>query len=113
MRKRLAVTIGANGRWPDAQGGFGVRFNWLLIDNRGSNSVDVSLSANPTAGDHKNTLFTVGSGKVRVKNVAGPLGQDGKPGEDWPEEVYLVSTAGSDVEIEVADHPIVDMSFAT
>lgn len=110
MRKRQAITLAANGRWPDAGGGFGVPFNWILVDNRGSNAVDVALSATPAAGDKTDTMFTVGAGKVRVKNVAGPRE---KGDEDWPDAVYLVSSAGTNLVLEVSDCPIVDMSFAT
>lgn len=112
MRKRLPITLAAGGRWPDAGGGFGVRFNWIKIDNKGSASVDVALSANPAAGDKIDTLFTVASGKVRVLNVAGPRGIPGDP-DDWPDEVKLVSTSGTTLVLEIADHPIVDMVFAT
>jgi hypothetical protein len=112
VRKRLPITLAAGGRWPDAGGGFGVCFNWLKIDNRGSNAVDVALSATPTAGDKTDTLFTVGAGKVRVLNVAGPRGISGDP-DDWPDEVKLVSTSGTTLVLEIADHPIVDMVFAT
>lgn len=113
MRKRLAITLAAGGRWPDSGGGFGVPFNWILIDNKGSNSVDVALSGTPTAGDKIDTLYTVGSGKVRVKNVAGPRSSDDQEQEDWPDEVRLVSASGTTLVLEVADYPIVDMIFAT
>lgn len=112
MRKRRAIVLAAGGRWPDATGGFGMAFNWLKVDNRGANAVDVALAANPAAGDLSSTLLTVGAGKCRVFNVAGPRTED-SPGEDWPLEVYLVSASGTTVELEIADHPIVDMTFAT
>jgi len=112
MRKRQAIVLAAAGRWPDAGGGFGVRFNWVKVDNRGSNAVDVALSGTPTAGDKVDTLLTVGGGKVRVFNVAGPKQAEG-PAEDWPDEINLVSASGTTVVLEVADHPIVDMDFAT
>lgn len=112
MRKRKAIVLAANGRWPDAGGGFDVPFNWLKVDNRGSASVDVSLAANPTAGDLLSTLFTVGNGKVRVMNLAGPH-KPGETQEDWPDAVFLVSASGTTVLLEIADHPIVDMDFAT
>lgn len=113
MRKRVAIVLAAGGRWPDAGGDLGVPFNWILIDNRGSNAVDVALSATPAAGDKVDTLFTVGSGKVRVKNVAGPRNADGSRSEDWPYEVHLVSASGTTLVLEIADHPIVDMVFTT
>lgn len=113
MRKRFAITLAAGGRWPDGgTGGTGVCFNWLKIDNKGSNPVDVALSATPTAGDKTDTLFTVGAGKVRVLNVAGPKHIDGDQ-DDWPDAVYLVSASGSTLVLEVADHPIVDMVYGT
>ena len=110
MRKRTAMTLAAGGRWPDAGGGFGVRFNWIKVDNRGSNAVDVALSATPASADKIDTLCTVGAGKVRVFNVAGPKEQGD---EDWPDAVYLVSSAGTTVVLEVSDCPIVDMTYAT
>jgi hypothetical protein len=112
VRERRAITLAAAGRWPDAGGGFGVCFNWIKIDNKGSNAVDVALSATPTAGDKIDVLFTVGAGKVRVLNVAGPRGIEGDQ-DDWPDAVYLVSTSGTTLVLEIADHPIVDMIFAT
>lgn len=111
MRKRIPITLAAGGRWPDAGGGLGFPFNWVKIDNRGSNGVDFSLSANPAAGDKTDTVLTVGSGKCRVFNVAGPKGGDEE--EDWPDELHLVSASGTSLELEIADHPIVDMTFAT
>ena|SRR5215472_5101382 len=113
MRIRRAITLAGGGRWPDAAGGFGVRFNWVKVDNRGSNAVDVALSATPAAGDKVDTLLTVGAGKVRVFNVAGPKNADGTNTEDWPDEINLVSASGTNVVLEVADHPIVDFSLAT
>lgn len=114
MRKRFSILLPANGRWPDAQtGGIGFPFNWVLVDNKGSASVDVGLNANPAAGDKIDVLFTVGNGKVRVKNLAGPKQPDGTSMEDWPNQVYLVSASGTTLVLEVADHPIVDMDFAT
>lgn len=112
MRKRKAITLAAGGRWPDAGGGFGVPFNWIKVDNKGAQSVDVSLAANPAAGDLASALFTVSAGKVRVMNVAGPH-VPGQTQEDWPDELFLVSTTGTTVVLEVADHPIVDMVLAT
>lgn len=114
MRKRFAILLAAGGRWPDGQtGGIGFPFNWLLVDNKGTNSVDVSLNANPASGDKIDALFTVSSGKCRVKNLAGPRNQDGSLTEDWPDQVYLVSASGTTLVLEVADHPIVDFSLAT
>lgn len=114
MRKRQPITLAAAGRWPDAGGGLGIPFNWLKIDNRGAGAVDVALSANPTAGDKTDTLFTVAAGKVRVVNVAGPRqGPNADAAEEWPSEVRLVSASGTTLVLEVADHPIVDMVFAT
>lgn len=117
MRKRYPVTLVAGGRWPDVGDGISFpRFNWCLIDNKGTNAVDVSLNANPAAGDKIDTLFTVAGGKVRVKNVAGPHapGSDTPDaGEGWPNQLFLVSASGTTVLVEVADHPIVDMEFAT
>lgn len=113
MRKRVTITLAAGGRWPDANGGFGVRFNWVKVDNRGgSNPVDVGLNANPAAGDKIDTYLTVSKGTVRVFNVAGPRSAEG-PGEDWPDEINLVSASGTTLVLEVADHPIVDMVYAT
>lgn len=117
MRERYPIVLAAGGRWPDAQSGANLpKFNWILIDNKGSNAVDVALSANPTAGDKVDVLFTVGAGKTRVKNVAGPHppGSDTPDaGEGWPDQLHLVSASGTTVVIEIADHPIVDMTFAT
>lgn len=115
MRQRFPVTLGANGRWPDTSSGVNLpRFNWLKIDNRGSASVDVALSANPAAGDKIDTLFTVSNGKVRVMNVAGPTdGGAEDPSNAWPKQLHLVSTSGTTVVIEIADHPIVDLVLAT
>lgn len=112
MRKRRAVVLAAAGRWPDASGGFGHAFNWIKIDNRGSNAVEWGLAANMASGDLSSVLGSVGAGKCRVFNVAGPLTEDG-PAEDWPLEVFLVSSAGTTVVLEIADHPIVDMTFTT
>lgn len=118
MRQRFPVTLAAGGRWPNASGG-GVSlppFNWFLVDNKGSGDVDVSLNPNPTAGDTTGNLCTVKAGKVRVKNVGGPV----RPGDDhpdsgdgWPSELHLVSASGTTVLIEIADHPIVDLVSAT
>jgi hypothetical protein len=114
VRKRVAITLAAGGRWPDAGGGLGVCFNWLKIDNRGSNAVDVALSATPTAGDKIDTLFTVGAGKVRCLNVAGPQrAQNAGDPDDWPDAVYLVSASGTTLVLELADHPIVDQVLST
>lgn len=112
MRKRVAIPLAAGGRWPDGGGALSVPFNWVKIDNRGANPVDVALSANPAAGDKIDTLMTVAAGKVRVFNVAGPRPGDGR-GEDWPDEIRLVSALGTTVVLELADHPIVDMTFAS
>ena len=114
MRKRFPVTLAAGGRWPDAQtGGIGFFFNWVKVDNKGSNPCQVGLNAGVQAGDNIDSYLTVGSGKVRVFNVAGPKQADGSNLEDWPDQVYVVSTLGTTLLIEVADHPIVDMPFAT
>jgi len=114
VRKRFALTLAANGRWPDAQtGGIGFCFNWVKVDNRGSGPVDVGLNAMPASGDKIDTYLTVGNGKMRVFNVAGPKNADGTNTEDWPDQVYLVSANGTTLLLEVADHPIVDMTFAT
>lgn len=114
MRKRFPITLAAGGRWPDAQTGSpGFRFNWVKIDNRGTGPVDVALSGKPAAGDLTDTLLTVGAGKVRVFNVASPKDHEGKVQDDWPDEINLVSALGSTVLLELADHPIVDMDFAT
>lgn len=116
MRKRFAITLAANGRWPDATvSGPGFRFNWVKIDNRGAASVDVGFNAGPTAGDKIDTLMTVGNGKVRVFNISGPLRKpDGTQSEEeWVDQIYLVSAAGTTLILEVADHPIVDMVYAT
>ena len=112
MRKRTTVVLAAGGRWPDANGGFGVCFNWVRIDNRGNNAVDMALAANPAAADLQSTYLTVGSGKCRVFNVAGPRSEEGAQ-ENWPDELFLVSASGTTVVVEIADHPIVDMTFAT
>lgn len=112
MRKRVAVVLAAGGRWPDTGGSFGVPFNWIKVDNKGSNAVDVALSNNPAAGDKIDTLFTVGAGKVRVLNVAGPRHIEGDQ-DDWPDLINLVSASGTTLVLEIADHPIVDMVFAT
>lgn len=117
MRKRYFVTLAAGGRWPDIEDNVPrVPFNWLLVDNRGSNSVDVTLNPGSAAGDKSDTLCTVGNGKVRVKNLAGPHppGSDHPDaGEGWPHEVHLVSASGTTVVVEIADHPIVDIESAT
>jgi hypothetical protein len=114
VRKRKTLVLAAGGRWPDANGGFGMRFNWCKLDNRGgTNSVEFGLAANMTAGDASSGVIgSVSKGVCRVFNLAGPLTADG-PGEDWPQEIYLVSASGTTVVLEIADHPIVDMSFAT
>jgi len=114
VRKRFAVTLAAGGRWPDGQtGGIGFCFNWVKVDNKGSNAVDLGLNAGPTAADKIDTYLTVGGGKSRVFNVAGPKNSDGTNTEDWPDQVYLVSASGTTLLLEVADHPIVDMVYAT
>ena len=119
MRQRYAVTLAAGGRWPDASAGGGVnlpRFNWVKVDNKGSNAADVALNANPAAGDKIDTLLTVGAGKVRVFNVGGPHppGSDHPDaGDSWPQELHIVSTSGTTLLIEIADHPIVDLVSAT
>jgi len=117
VRERYPITLSAGGRWPGAQGGVNLPpFNWVLIDNRGSNAVDVALSANPAAGDKIDTLFTVGAGKVRVKNLAGPnppRSDTPDAGEAWPRQLHLVSASGTTVVIEIADHPIVDQVYGT
>jgi hypothetical protein len=113
MRKRVPITLAAGGRWPDVGGGFGVRFNWVRVDNRGgSNPVDVGLSANPAAGDKIDTYLTVSKGTVRCFNVAGPASAEGEA-PNWPDEIFLVSALGTNVVLEVSDHPIVDMVFTT
>jgi hypothetical protein len=112
VRKAQSIVIAAGGRWPDAGGGFGVRFNWVKIDNRGSGTVDVGLGGMPTAGDKVDTVMTVKNGTVRVFNVAGPRSAEG-PGEDWPDQITLVSASGTTVRLEVADHPIVDLVLST
>lgn len=114
MRKRYAVTLAAGGRWPDIEDNVPrVPFNWVKIDNQGgSNPVDFGLNAQPT-GDK---LGTVNKGICRVFNVAGPHppGSDSPDaGEGWPTSIHLVSASGTTVLIEIADHPIVDMSFTT
>lgn len=111
MRHRKAITLAAGGRWPDGDGGFGVAFNWIKVDNKGSNAVDLALSGTPTAGDKIDTLLTVAAGKCRVFNVAGPDAGDGHT--NWPDELRLVSTLGTSLVLEVDDHPIVDMTFTT
>lgn len=113
MRKRIPITLGAGGRWPDAGGGLGVPFNWVKIDNKGAASVDVALSANPASGDKIDTLFTVKSGAVRVMNLSGPRVPGASEGEDWPDEIHLVSASGTTLVLEIADYPIVDMVFTT
>jgi len=115
VRRRYPVTLAAGGRWPDVGDAIGLpRFNWVLVDNKGSNPVDVGLNP-PSPGDKTDVLFTVQGGRCRVKNVAGPHppGSDTPDaGEGWPNQLFLVSSQGTTVEIEVADHPIVDMALA-
>jgi hypothetical protein len=114
MRKRFAIVLAAAGRWPDAQtGGIGFPFNWVKVDNKGSGALDLALSATPAAGDKVDTYATIAAGKSRVFNVAGPRNPDGTLSEDWPDQVYLVSTNGTTLLLEVADHPIVDMTYTT
>ena len=119
MRQRYAVTLAAGGRWPDASAGGGVNlppFNWVKIDNKGSNAVDVGLNANPTAGDKIDTLLTVKAAAVRVFNVGGPVppGSDHPDaGDSWPQELHLVSASGTTLLVEISDHPIIDMVFST
>jgi hypothetical protein len=115
VRKRFAITLAAGGRWPDGQtGGIGFAFNWVKVDNTGgSNPVSVGLNAGVQAGDVIDSLMTVSKAHVRVFNVAGPKNADGSNTEDWPNQVYLVSALGTTVILEVADHPIVDMVYAT
>ena len=115
MRKRFAIVLAAGGRWPDAStGGIGFAFNWVKVDNKGaSNPVHVGLNAQVAAGDPVDAYLVVEKSTVRVFNVAGPKNADGTNMEDWPDQVYLVSAAGTTVLLEVADHPIVDMIFAT
>lgn len=113
MRKRQAILLAANGRWPDAGGGFGVRFNWVKVDNRGTNPVDVALSGTPASGDKIDTLMTVAGGRCRVFNVAGPKDPDGSRTEDWPDQINLVSASGTNVILEVADYPIFDLGWST
>lgn len=114
MRKRFAITLAAGGRWPDGQtGGIGFPFNWVKVDNKGAAAVSVGLNAQVAAGDAIDSYLTVVNGRVRVFNVAGPKLSDGSNMEDWPDQVYLVSATGTTVLLEVADHPIVDMEYAT
>jgi hypothetical protein len=114
MRRSFAIVLAAGGRWPDAQtGGITFPFNWVSIDNRGSNPVDVSFAANPAAGDVNSTYLTVGAGKVRTFNVGGPRSEQDKTQENWPDQIYLVSALGTNLTLDIADHPIVDMVFAT
>jgi hypothetical protein len=110
VRKRQPITLAAGGRWPDAGGGFGVRFNWVKIDNKGSNVVGFALSPMPVAGDKIDELGEVAAGKCRVFNVAGPKEQGD---EDWPDAIYLVSASGTNLVLEVSDCPIVDMTYST
>lgn len=114
MRKRFSIKLAASGRWPDnLTGGINRPFNWVKVDNRGANGVDVGLNANPTAGDLIDTLMTVSNGKVRVFNVGGPFNGGKDTSDAWPDQLYLVSASGTTVILEVADHPIVDVPGTT
>lgn len=111
MRQRFYVTLGAGGRWPDAVGGNNLpAFNWVKVDNRGAGAVTVGLNPQPGASDALDYLLQVPAGVCRVFNVAGAnrdVSDD--PGNAWPSELHLVSSAGSTVMVEIADHPIVDL----
>lgn len=113
MRQRFALVLAAGGRWPGADGGHNLpQFNWAKVDNKGTGSVDVSLNANPTAGDKVDTMLTVPAGVCRVFNVGGPKtggSEDPSGSGSWPQELFLVSAAGTTVYLEIADHPIVDL----
>jgi hypothetical protein len=120
VRKRFPIVLAANAKWPDAAaGGIGFYFNWVKVDNKGAGPVDISLAPAMTQGDLVNNYATITAGKVRVFNLAGPRrgtpdDQDVDKGEDWADQVYLVVGAtGTTVLLEVADHPLVDLSNVT
>lgn len=121
MRKRFPITLVAGGKWPDAAtGGIGFYFNWVKVDNKGANAVDLSLAPAQAQGDLVNNYASISAGKVRVFNLASarrgtPDDEDIDKGEDWPDQVYLVCAiaGGTTVLLEVADHPLVDLSNVT
>ena len=113
MRKRFTVVLAANGFWPDADTAIGFRFNWVKLDNVGGTPVDFGFTPFRVFGDNQVHWLTCSQGKVRVFNVAGPRNADGSIPEDWPDQIWLLSQGGTTVQVEVADHPIVDMTFAT
>ena len=110
MRQRYDAVFTAAGQvWPDIANGVNIApFNWLKIENRdAANPVDVGL-ARPT-DDKQSYLFRVPAGKFRVLNIAGPENQ---ANDQWAQELYVLSvTGGSNIHIEIADHPIVDFDF--
>jgi hypothetical protein len=115
VRKRFIAVLTANTGWPDstANGGPGFRFNWIKLDNVGGSPADFALAPLNVFGDNQRHFLTVSQGKVRVFNVAGPPNPDGSCTEDWPDAFFLFSQGGTTVMIEVADHPIVDITLPT
>lgn len=117
MRQRYPVVLGAGGRWPTGGEGGTIRpFNWVKIDNKGSNAVSFGLNANFNPGDKADELGEVGAGKCRVFNVAGPYppGSQHPDADDaWPDQIYLASVSGTTVVLEVDQCPIVDMTLTT
>ena len=123
MRQRFAVTLAANGRWPDADQGRNLPpFNWVRIDNRGANPVVVGPKpvGQGLTSDDLDYSYKVSGGKVRVFNVGPPrpnLDLDpvhpdpvmGASTDSYWHEIHAFSLAGTNVEIDIADYPLVDL----
>ncbi len=109
MRLRWYFNPTAAGQvWPGpADQAIPAAFNWVKIDNRGAGAVAVGFTS--TVQDvGTDEYLRVPAGGVRVFNVAGP--KNGDDSDAWPGRLFLRAVAATTVLVELADHPIVDLS---
>lgn len=109
MRLRFTFAPTAAGQaWPGPQDQpIPAPFNWVRIDNKGAGNVVVGWSNTVAQGTLTDYDRLISAGKVRVFNVGGP--KNGEDSDAWPNRLVVKAVAATTVQIEIADHPIVDL----
>lgn len=109
MRLRFSFAPTAAGQtWPGpADQPIPGPFNWVRIDNKGAGDVVVGWASTVAQGTLTDYDRKVSAGKTRVFNVAGP--KNGQDDDAWPQRLFVRAVAATTVQIELADHPIVDL----
>jgi hypothetical protein len=102
-RSHFEVNLAAGARWPGATDAKPDRsFRWVKIDNRGVNDLDYGWAPTFQGGDNLDSAGSVAPGTTRVFNTGDPMGA-----------LYISSSGGTYVHIELDDEPIVDLVSET